>query len=82
MSRVAHGGSLPEPWSDFYPLGNTRVRDVVGLPVGHQEAVCSRCSSDRLVGVVIVSMTDVVIIEGTDDADPNIMCVVCGYWWD
>jgi len=43
---------------------------------------CPKCGSDKLIGAIILRPDGKQAIEGSDEADPNILCTNCGYWAD
>lgn len=43
---------------------------------------CRKCGGYRLIGAIISRPDGEQAIEGSDEADPNILCTHCGYWDD
>ena len=43
---------------------------------------CPRCGTNKLTGAIIWRPEGSQTIEGSDEADPNILCTACGYWDD
>jgi uncharacterized protein (DUF983 family) len=43
------------------------------LPPGLMGTRCPRCGSGKLSGAIIT--------ETADEADPNVICLECGYWY-
>ncbi len=60
-------------WTDD-PIDNRQLRSFVSLPIGLHGARCPKCKSRNLIGAIIT--------KTADEADPNIFCYDCMYWWD
>ena len=60
-------------WSDNRNE-NIEIRAFVPLPKGAEGTTCPKCGSNHLQGVIIT--------DTADEADPNILCMDCGYWRD
>jgi len=60
-------------WS-HNPKDNRQLHGFVPLPIGLQGTRCPKCESENLIGAIIT--------ETADEADPNILCKNCSYWWD
>ncbi len=43
--------------------------------------VCPRCHEHSIRAVIIVRADDSPLIASTDDADPELWCSACGFWW-
>ena len=44
------------------------------LPAGLSGVLCPECGSQQLTGAVVT--------ETADEMDPDLLCCMCGYWWD
>ncbi len=60
-------------WTDD-TTDKREFRGYAPLPKGMKDVRCPKCSSNNLSGVLIS--------ETADEADPNILCKNCGYWWN
>jgi hypothetical protein len=60
-------------WNDN-PQDKRSLRGKAPLPIGLQGKNCPQCQSSKLMGAIIT--------ETADNADCNIVCLSCGYWWD
>jgi hypothetical protein len=61
---------------------NFVVGKITSLPVGYQQVTCPNCGQSRLTGAIIHHPDGKPVIPGSDDADPNLLCLSCGFWAD
>ncbi len=52
------------------------------LPVGFVSMPCAKCGATKLSGAIIGLPDGKPVIPSADTADPNIVCLKCGYWHD
>lgn len=57
------------------------VAILLPLPVGWTLKTCSKCGG-RLSGAIVLTTDGVRLVQSADEADPNIVCLNCGYWFD
>lgn len=60
---------------------NFKVGRLAPLPRGYIEKKCPKCHGP-LTGAIICFPNGRAVIPTADDADPNILCISCGYWAD
>lgn len=65
---------LQDLWTDNMLRTVNTIRGIVPLPVGWRNGRCPRCNSTNIKGILIT--------ETSDEQDPNLVCLNCGYWWD
>ncbi len=73
---------MPEKiWND---RGRYGFLEWAELPFGYRNAVpaCRKCGSKNVSAAIIEAQLGGPAIEGTDQADPNMLCLDCGFWWD
>ena len=71
------GNPIPDRiWNEKDPLEGGVKNGLAGLPRGYQGGAvrCVKCGSNNISGALITPTAD--------QADPNILCLNCGYWWD
>jgi hypothetical protein len=74
---------LSAPWNPQHADNlDVRIAEFAPLPPGLVGSRCVKCRSTKLVGAIFVKMNGLALIPGSDAADPNILCMTCGYWWD
>ena len=60
-----------------------QVRKLAQLPFGYRTGkICPKCGSASLSGALICFENGELVISSTDEDDPNIVCLGCGYWAD
>ena len=57
------------------------VAILLPLPVGWTLKTCPQCGG-RLSGAIVLTTDGVRLVQSADEADPNIVCLNCGYWFD
>ena len=63
--------------SDDFTLGRQ-----VPLPKGYISKKCPNCGSSSITGAIICYSNGEPVISSSDDNDPNLICLNCGYWAD
>lgn len=61
-------------WTDEKNTSSNTIRGIVPLPEGYKSSSCSKCGSYNIKGILLTPTSD--------EADPNIVCLDCGYWCD
>lgn len=69
-------------WND--ESDNFRLARHTALPRGDVDGHvrCPKCRSSNITGAIICNAHGSQVIESADDADPNKLCIDCGYWAD
>lgn len=60
-------------WTDCN-FSDISFKGIVPLPIGLKDVKCPKCHSVNTKGILMS--------ETSDEQDPNIVCLDCGYWWD
>ncbi len=58
------------------------IGSLIALPMGYRSARCPKCGSASISGAIILNRRGGLAIEGTDELDGNLVCQVCGFFWD
>lgn len=61
-------------WTDAGSDATYTLRGIVPLPTGYVGGICPKCKSTNIHGAIIT--------PSSDEQDPNIICLDCGYWHD
>ena len=59
-----------------------KIKSLTQLPVGYRNRNCPKCNSRNIIGAIICYNDNTKVTRSTDDYDPNILCLDCGYWAD
>jgi hypothetical protein len=69
----AWSGNPHEIWTND-PKDKRYLHNRTQLPAGLSGGACPKCGSHELTGAVVT--------ETADEMDPDLLCCICGYWWD
>jgi hypothetical protein len=69
-------------WNDRDTIQSCHVGRQTPIPRGSKEIPCPKCHARAVIAAIIVRDNGDRVIASSDDQDPELLCMQCGYWWD